>query len=65
MKGTSYKESIEEIEDIIDMIDNENLEIDDLELKVKRVIQLIKNCKKKLRSTEDSITKELDKLNDL
>ena len=56
----TYNESLAEIEEIIAKIDNEELDIDKLEENVKRVLELIKFCKKKLKSTEDAINKELN-----
>ncbi|MFP4023712.1 MAG: exodeoxyribonuclease VII small subunit [Thiohalospira sp.] len=59
-KEISYNEAISEIEDILSKIENEELDIDDLSSKVKRVSMLIKRCKKKLTETEDQVQKILD-----
>ena len=57
-KQLSYKEAIEEIEQIIAKIENDEFSIDELADKVKRISFLINYCKEKLRNTEE----ELDKI---
>ncbi|MBA7518364.1 hypothetical protein ES705_10434 [subsurface metagenome] len=63
-KTISYKEAVAEIEDILVKIENEELDVDDLTEKVKRVSSLIKLCKEKLHNTEqevENILKEMEK----
>lgn len=57
-KGT-YKEAITEIEEILALIENNELDVDELSEKVKRVSQLINLCKDKLKNTEEEIEKIL------
>ena len=59
-KEISYSEAIAEIEEILYLIENEELDIDILSDKVKRVSTLIKLCKKKLHNTELEVQKILD-----
>ncbi|OFX26228.1 MAG: exodeoxyribonuclease VII small subunit [Bacteroidetes bacterium GWA2_31_9] len=62
-KATTYTEAFSEIEEIIEKIENDELDIDDLAEKVKRVSLLIKICKEKLYSTEkevENILKQMD-----
>lgn len=62
-KATTYTEAFSEIEEIIEKIENDELDIDDLAEKVKRVSVLIKICKEKLYSTEkevENILKQMD-----
>ena len=54
-KKISYKDAIEEIEEILLQIENEELDVDDLSEKVKRVSSLIKICKDKLHKTEEEV----------
>lgn len=61
-KEIKYKEALNEIEEIIHSIENEDLDVDDLSEKVKRVTSLIKTCKKKLHQTETDIQKILDEI---
>ncbi len=58
-----YKESIEEIESILDKIENNETDIDTLIKEVKRAAQLIRACKEKLQNTEaeiENILKEIE-----
>ncbi|MCB2194967.1 MAG: exodeoxyribonuclease VII small subunit [Bacteroidetes bacterium] len=59
-KQLSYNEAVLEIEDILQQIENEELDIDLLSDKVKRVSYLLKHCKKKLTQTESEVQKILD-----
>jgi len=61
-KKIPYTEAIEELEKIVTSIENEDVNVDELSVKVKRAAQLINICKEKLQATEeevDSILKEL------
>ncbi len=62
-KNVSYKEAIIEIEGILRQLENNELDVDELSEKVKRVSQLVTLCKEKLHNTEqeiDKILKEMD-----
>ena len=59
-KEISYNEAVAEIEEILHQIENEELDIDILSEKVKRVSILLKLCKKKLHQTEEEVQKILD-----
>ncbi|MCY1633151.1 MULTISPECIES: exodeoxyribonuclease VII small subunit [Marinifilum] len=62
-KKISYSEAIAEIEETIMLIENEELDVDDLSEKVKRVSELLVICKAKLNNTEkevEKILKEID-----
>jgi len=61
-KEFSYNDAIQEIEDILAQLENEGLDIDDLSSKVKRVSGLIKQCKTKLRQTEEDVQKIMDEM---
>jgi exodeoxyribonuclease VII small subunit len=54
-KEFSFNEAVIEIEDILKNIENGDLDVDKLSIEVKRASELIKQCQKKLRSTEDEI----------
>ncbi len=58
-KGMSYSEAIKEIELIVHEIERETIEIDTLSSKVKRAVELIKDCKRKLRKTEAELNNVL------
>ena len=59
-KDILYNDAVEEIEEILHQIENEELDIDILSEKVKRVSTLLKLCKKKLQQTENEVQKILD-----
>jgi exodeoxyribonuclease VII small subunit len=54
-KNLSYSEAIAEVESIVERIENNELDIDELAKNVKRVAELIKFCKAKLKSTEEEV----------
>jgi exodeoxyribonuclease VII small subunit len=60
----TYKEAVTEIEEILEKLENDELDIDQLAIKVKRVAVLLKYCKEKLTSTDteiQSIIEDLEK----
>ncbi|VAW16562.1 hypothetical protein MNBD_BACTEROID01-1952 [hydrothermal vent metagenome] len=62
-KKITYKEAISEVEEILGQIETEELDVDVLAEKVKRVSALIKLCKDKLQKTNEQveqILKEMD-----
>ena len=64
VKKITYKEAISEIEEILEKIENEELDVDELADKVKRVALLLKLCKEKLHNTNDQVEKILDEMED-
>ncbi len=56
-ENPSYTEAVNEIEQILNQIENEELDVDDLAVKVKRAYFLLKLCKQKLHSTEKDVGK--------
>ncbi len=61
-KKISYKEAITEIEDILEKIENEELDVDELTEKVKRVSILLKICKDKLQKTNEQVEQILNEM---
>ncbi len=61
-KKLSYNEAISEIEEILDQMEKEDLDVDELSAKVKRVSDLISLCRNKLRTTEAEVEKILDEM---
>lgn len=57
-----YGKAIEEIEEILSKIENEELDVDDLTDKVKRVSELLNICKTKLHNTEQEVEKILKEI---
>ena len=54
-KEFSFNEAIGEIENILQNIESGELDLDKLSQEVRKASELIKQCQKKLRSTEEEI----------
>jgi exodeoxyribonuclease VII small subunit len=54
-KEFSFNDAVKEIEEILQTIETGNLDLDKLSDEVKRASELIKQCQKKLRTTEEEI----------
>lgn len=61
-KKISYREAIAEVEEILEQIENEELDVDELAEKVKRVALLLKICKNKLHQTNEQVEKVLQEM---
>ena len=62
-KNVSYKEAITESEEILKQLENNEWDVDELPVQVKKVSHLVTLCKEKLHNTEqeiDKILKEMD-----
>lgn len=51
----SYNASMTEVEQILESLGRNDLEVDELSLKVKRATELLKACKQKLYETDQEI----------
>lgn len=63
-KKITYKEAICEIEEIIAKMENEEMDVDELTVRVKRASLLLKFCREKLFDSEseiEKIIKEIEK----
>ncbi|HNR40851.1 MAG TPA: exodeoxyribonuclease VII small subunit [Bacteroidales bacterium] len=54
-KEFSFSEAVKEIEKILRNIESGSLDVDILSAEVKKASELIRECQKKLKSTEDEI----------
>jgi exodeoxyribonuclease VII small subunit len=54
-KEFSFSGAMIEIEDILKQIESGELDVDKLSVEVKRASELIRQCQKKLRTTEEEI----------
>ena len=63
-KTVTYNEAMTEVEDILEKIENEELDVDDLAEKVKRVSVLLKICKDKLLKTNEQVEQILKEMED-
>ena len=59
IKKITYQEALDEISDILGKIERNELDIDELAEKVKRVSFLLKFCKDKLQKTNEEVEKIL------
>ncbi|MDR0765723.1 MAG: exodeoxyribonuclease VII small subunit [Odoribacteraceae bacterium] len=59
MDKLTYKEAIKEIEQMIEKLEANELDVDDLGEKVKRVAWLVAFCKTRLHDTEVEVEKIL------
>lgn len=59
-KKIKYEDAVNEIEQIVDKMENNELDIDQLTIQLKRAQYLIKLCKDKLTKTDSEIKKILD-----
>jgi exodeoxyribonuclease VII small subunit len=63
-KKISYSEAMSEIEEILEKIESEELDVDELAEKVKRVSVLLKTCKDKLTKTNEQVEEILKEMED-
>lgn len=63
-KEISYTEAFEELQTIVANIEEGEISVDELSLKVKRAAVLIKICKAKLTATEEDVNQILKELED-
>lgn len=61
-KEIKYTEAFEELQQIVADIEDGEISVDELSLKVKRASELIKICKTKLSSTEEDVNQILKEL---
>ncbi|GAB5417319.1 MAG: exodeoxyribonuclease VII small subunit [Crocinitomicaceae bacterium] len=63
-KEPKYTEAFEELQQIVADIEDGEISVDELSVKVKRASELIKICKDKLSATDSDISKILENLED-
>lgn len=61
-KEVKYTEALEELEEIVADIEDGEISVDELSVKVKRASELIKICKDRLSSTEEDVQQILKEL---
>ncbi len=61
-KEIKYSEALQEMEKILKKIENEELDVDELSVTVKRVAYLMKVCRNKLKKTEAEVEHILENL---
>ena len=63
-KQITYTKAFEELQQIVEEMENSQINVDDLDVKIKRASELLKICRDKLYKTEKSVQKVLDEIND-
>ena len=63
-KEIKYTEAFNELQQIVADIEDGEISVDELSIKVKRASELIKICKTKLVSTEEDVNQILKELED-
>jgi len=58
-KEKTYTESIRELEEILERVENGELDVDDLTKEITKASAIIKSCKDKLYKTDEEIKKIL------
>lgn len=61
-KQPKYTEAFDELQQIVADIEDGEITVDELSIKVKRASELIKICKSKLTSTEEDVNEILKEL---
>lgn len=60
MEDLTYTKAQEELNQILEEIESEDVNIDELSIKIKRACELLKFCDAKLKSTDEEVKKVLD-----
>lgn len=60
----NYDEALREVQDIISQLESADCTIDSLSSKIERAVNLLKQCKATLTTTDHKIKQLLDSLND-
>lgn len=63
-KPQKYSEAMEELKEILEGLESEQIDVDELSVKVKRAMELIKLCRQKIEDTEmqvKEIVKDFEK----
>ena len=62
MADVKYQKAVEKLEEIIAKIENETIDVDELSVKVKEAVDLIKVCKSKIEKAELEVKKVVESL---
>lgn len=56
-KVIKYSEAVEELDSILSELESERVDVDDVAVKVKKAIELIKLCRERIEKTELEVIK--------
>lgn len=62
MADIKYNKAVEKLDEIIRKIESEDIDVDELSLKVKEAVELVKMCKSKIEKAELEVKKVVDNL---
>lgn len=62
MADIKYSKAVEKLDEIIRKIESEDIDVDELSLKVKEAVELVKMCKAKIEKAELEVKKVVDDL---
>jgi exodeoxyribonuclease VII small subunit len=63
-QDVKYSEAVDELEDLLEQIDSEDVDLDDLAVKVERASELIRVCRDKIERTEMQVRTIIEDLED-
>ena len=62
MADVKYSKAVEKIDEIIRKIESEDIDVDELSVKVKEAVELVKMCKSKIEKAELELKKVVENL---
>lgn len=62
MADVKYSKAVEKLDEIIAKIESEDIDVDELSVKVKEAVELIKVCKSKIEKAELEVKKVVENL---
>ena len=62
MADIKYNKAVEKLDEIIRKIESEDIDVDELSVKVKEAVELVKLCKSKIEKAELEVKKVVDSL---
>ncbi|MBP6343578.1 MAG: exodeoxyribonuclease VII small subunit [Candidatus Omnitrophica bacterium] len=62
MADVKYSKAVEKLDEIIRKIESEDIDVDELSLKVKEAVELVKMCKGKIEKAELEVKKVVEDL---
>lgn len=62
MADVKYSKAVEKLDEIIRKIESEDIDVDELSIKVKEAVELVKMCKSKIEKAELEVKKVVENL---
>ena len=61
-KDEKYRAAVERLDEILREIDDDNTDVDELSMRVKEAVELLRHCKSKIDKAEIEVKKVVDDL---